>query len=95
MWSEFQQRDIAVIAVAQEDKDVSSHAQILKRFKSDRKFEIVVDVDRRKTSSYDRTSAYLIDEQGVVRQVFPMLIHSRPSWRAILAEFDRIMKQED
>ena len=81
---------LAVIAVAQEDKDLESHGKFLKNFKTPPPFDIVADLDRQATARYDRTTAYLIDKQGVVRQVFPMLIHHRASWQAILHEVDRL-----
>lgn len=90
LYDEFEKRDTVVIAVAQEDKDLKSHGQILSHFKPKPRFEIVADLNREKTGQYKRTTAYLIDKQGVVRQVFPMLIHSRPSWYAILSEIDRL-----
>ena len=79
-----------VIAVAQEDKDLKSHGKMYNRFKPAPWFDIVADIDRAQTKAYKRTTAYLIDKKGKVRQVFPMLIHNRPSWRAILNEIDRI-----
>ena len=87
---EFKGRDTVVIAVAQEDKDIKSHGKIYNRFKPAPWFDIVADINRAQTSAYKRTTAYLIDKQGRVRQIFPMLIHNRPSWRAILNEIDRI-----
>lgn len=87
---EFKSRDTVVIAVAQEDKDIKSHAKIYNRFKPAPWFDIVADINRSQTLAYKRTTAYLIDKQGTVRQIFPMLIHNRPSWRAILNEIDRI-----
>ena len=57
-------------------------------------FDIVADLNRKKTKRYHRTTAYLIDKTGVVRQVFPMLVHSRPSWKAILGEMDRILTED-
>ena len=91
MWSEFESRDIAVIAIAQEDKDLESHGKFLAPFGEDGPpFEIVADLNREQTIAYDRTTAYLIDKQGVVRQVFPMLIHHRATWKAILHEADRL-----
>ncbi len=90
MYDEFIKRDVVVIAVAQEDKDLKSHGRFLKKFGSKPPFDIVADLNRKATTGYDRTTAYLIDKKGVVRQVFPMLIHSRPSWRAILNEVDRL-----
>ena len=92
MYNEFIKRDVVVIAVAQEDTDLKSHGRFLKKFGSEPRFDIVADLNRKETSGYDRTTAYLIDKKGVVRQVFPMLIHSRPSWRAILNEVDRVIE---
>lgn len=91
MYDEFQKRDTTVIAVAQEDTDLKSHGKFLKNFGSSPPFDIVADLGRKKTKRYDRTTAYLIDKTGTVRQVFPMLIHSRASWQAILNEMDRIL----
>ena len=90
MYGEFTKRDAVVIAVAQEDKDLESHGKFLSHFNPAPPFDIVADVSRRNTKKYDRTTVYLIDKEGVVRQVFPMLIHHRASWRAVLHELDRI-----
>ncbi len=51
---------------------------------------MVADLNHEHTPTYKQTTAYLIDRGGVVRQVFPMLIHHRPSWKAILNEIDRL-----
>lgn len=91
MYGEFTKRDTVVIAVAQEDTALKAHAKFLKNFKSPPPFDIVADLNRKKTTAYGRTTAYLIDKDGVVRQIFPMLIHTRPSWRAILNEIDRLV----
>ena len=91
MWSEFESRDITVIVIAQEDKELESHGKFLARFGEDGPpFEIVADLNRERTIAYDRTTTYLIDRDGVVRQVFPMLIHHRAAWQAILHEADRL-----
>lgn len=87
-YDEFERRDTVVIAVAQEDKDLESHGKIRANFKPSPRFEIVADVGRRETKRYHQTSSYLIDREGVVRQIFPMLIHSRGPWSAILGEID-------
>ena len=92
MYDEFEKLDTAVIAVAQEDTDLKSHAKILRKFKTPLPFEVVADLNRRATKKYDRTTVYLIDKTGVVRQIFPMLIHSRASWRAILHEAEKLQK---
>ena len=91
MYDEFQERDTTVIAVAQEDTDLKSHGKFLRHFGSSPPFDIVADLGRKKTKRYHRTTAYLIDKTGTVRQVFPMLIHSRAPWQAILNEIDRIL----
>ncbi len=83
-------RGIHVIAIAQEDKDLRKHGQILRKLSDDRAFDVVADLNREATERYHRTTAYYIDPEGVVRQVFPMIIHARPSWDAIIAEFDRL-----
>jgi len=59
-------------------------------FKRPPRFAIAADLGRKDTAAYDRITSYLIDKQGIVRQVFPMLIHHRASWKAILAEVDRL-----
>lgn len=93
MYDEFTQRDTIVIAVAQEDTDLKQHGLLPAKIKPSPKFDIVADLNRKKTKRYDRTTAYFIDKQGIVRQIFPMLIHSRPSWQAVLNEIDRINAQ--
>ena len=85
----FAERNTQVVAVAQEDTDLEKHAQFLQGLE-ERRFEIVADLNRAETKVYDRTTAYLIDREGKVRQIFPMLIHTRPDWRAIVAEIDRL-----
>jgi hypothetical protein len=73
-FTELTQRETTVIAVAQEDTELAQHARFLKAFKTPPQFDIVADLNRKATSRYHRTTAYLIDKQGVVRQVFPMTI---------------------
>ncbi len=90
MYDEFKKRDTVVIAIAQEDNDLKSHGKIYNRFKPAPRFDIVADVNRAQTRAYKRTTAYLVDKKGIVRQIFPMMIHHRPAWRAILNEIDRI-----
>lgn len=84
-----------VVAVSQEDKELTSFARFLNHFgASGPWFEIVADLNRDHTKQYDRTTTYLIDKQGKVRQIFPMLIHYRASWDAVLHEMDRILGEE-
>jgi len=89
----FKRRDVAVIAVAHEDKNLTSHATLPAKIEPKPRFEIVADIGREATQRYDRTTAYYIDKAGRVRQVFPMMIRSRPSWEAVLAEIDRLQRQ--
>jgi len=76
--------------IAQEDKDLESHAKFLGRFEEAPPFEIVADIDRQVTTGYDRATTYLIDKQGVVRQVFPQMITKRVKWDAVLREAERL-----
>jgi hypothetical protein len=55
-------------------------------------FEVLHDLKRQRTAPYDRTTAYLIDKNGQVRQVFPMLIHMRPSWEPVLREVAKLVR---
>jgi hypothetical protein len=82
-----------VIAIAQEDKQLEEHGMLPASFGRDLPFDVVADLNRAETEAYDRTTAYLIDKNGIVRQVFPMLIHNRPSWEAILREVDRVQRE--
>lgn len=90
MYDELDTRGIRVIAIAQEDTDLSKHGKILSKFKPEPRFEVVADIDRAKTTRYDRTTTYYIDSAGVVQQVFPQLIHHRASWISLLHEIDRL-----
>lgn len=53
-------------------------------------FPIVADLNRERTPFLDRTTAYLIDDQGIVREVFPMIIHARPSWSVVVDRIDQL-----
>ncbi len=79
-----------VIAVAQEDTDLKKHGLMLKKFATAPPFDIVADLGRENTKRYRRTTAYLIDKAGVVREIFPMLIHHRATWQPILNEIDAL-----
>lgn len=77
--------------MAQEDKALDEHGRMLAALKPEPRFDVVADLNREKTLQYDRTTAYLIDKQGVVRQIFPMIIHARPSWEVVLDEMERVL----
>ena len=89
-YDEVEALDAIVIAIAQEDRDLESHGKFYKHFKPKPRFELAADFSRAETQRYERTSTYLIDKEGVVRQIFPQLIHHRANWNALLRE----MKQE-
>lgn len=86
----FEKRETVVIAVAQEDKNLETHGRILKKIQSKPSFDIVADINRKETQPYDRTTTYLIDRTGTVREIFPAMIHMRPSWHAILNKIDAL-----
>ncbi len=90
-YGEFDKRGAVVVAIAQEDKDLESHGKILKKIRaSDPQFIIAADIGHTTTTAFDRTSVYLIDKDGVVRQIFPMLIHERASWEPVWRAMDEL-----
>ncbi len=90
MYDEFEKRDTVVIAVAQEDTDLKTHGRMASKIKPRPRFEIVADIKRKQTAQYRRTTAYIIDKGGVVRQILPMMIHHRATWRVLLNEIDKL-----
>lgn len=42
-------------------------------------FQLAFDLGGQATGPYDRVTAYLIDREGIVRQIYPMTVRSRPS----------------
>ena len=87
MYDEFVALDTVVVALSQEDQSLEPYGPFLARFGDDGpRFEIVCDLGREETPAYDRTTAYLIDKAGRVREIFPMIIHARPSWKIVLRE---------
>ena len=95
-WDEFARRNTVAIAIAQEDTDYEAHAKFLaKGFAPDIPFPIVADIGHEQTAAYDRTTTYLIDPAGTVREIFPALIHMRPDWRAVLHRLDEIRAEDD
>ena len=88
MFGEFEERNLAAVAISQEDVDLPTFARMPRRFEG--KFPILADPGRWRTKAIGRTTAYLVDPDGIVRQVFPMVITTRPSWNVVLGEFDRL-----
>lgn len=90
MYSEFEAANTVVIAIAQEDTTLADHGKMVASFAGGPNFPLVADLNGRRTPAYDRVSATLIDKGGKVRQIFPMTIRSRPSWKAILGEVAKL-----
>ncbi len=95
MYDEVESRGAVVIAIAQEDTDGESHAKFLRHFEGGPRFELVYDVGREQTARYERTSTYLIDRDGIVRQEFPSMIRHRPDWTSVLGELDRVQRKRN
>ena len=91
---EFEKRDTRIVGLANEEQSLENFAKVDQRFDGGAPFDLVVDLayHREGTGPYERTTAYLIDKKGVVRQVFPMEIYERPPWWAFLHEIDRVLR---
>ena len=57
-------------------------------------FPLLADVGQKQTKRIEQTTAYLIDADGIVRQVFPMQTYARGALQAILREADRILAED-
>ena len=88
----FEELGVAVIAVSQEEKDLSKAPQMAQR--TGASFPVVHDLNRATAPQLDRTNAYYLDAQGVVRQVFPMSAYLRPSTALVLDEIERIQRAD-
>lgn len=94
LYDDLEAMDTIVIAVSQEDETLVDHARMADlALDSAPRFVLVADLSRERALEYDRTTAYLIDKKGKVRQIFPMIIHARPSWEIILKEVDRLQAE--
>ncbi|MEQ8767007.1 MAG: hypothetical protein RL885_24045 [Planctomycetota bacterium] len=90
IWSELSAHGAFAVAVAQEDKSLEEHAKFYANFGDDRPFAIVADLEGVTLESYRRTTTYLIDRSGIVREIFPGSVRLRPSWLAIRNRFAEI-----
>jgi len=89
IYDEFEARDTTVIAIANEETRLEDNAKLAQRFRREPpRFVNLVDLGFSLSDRVERTTAYWVDEKGIVRQVFPMEIYSRPPWWAILNEID-------
>ena len=91
MYDDVEALGLSVVALSQEDESLDRYGSFLSRFGDGPRFPITADLGRRATPRYDRVSAYLVDRERRVRQIFPMVIHTRPSWESILAEAERVL----
>ncbi len=89
LYDEFKDRKVAVIGVSNEERNLMAHTNVIGELGFLPEWDLVTDIGYRH-NSFARTTAYLLDTDGVVRQVFPMEIYDRPPWWAILNEVDRI-----
>ena len=46
------------------------------------------------TKRYRRVTTYIIDKQGIVREIAPALIHMRPTWRSVLNKLDELQAEQ-
>ena len=91
---EFDARDTVVVTIANEEESLDASLAIRNHLGGeDPRFVSLVDLADITSESMERTTAYLVDGAGKVRQVFPMEIYSRPSWWAILNEIDTILAE--
>ncbi len=79
---------ILIVGMSQEEKDLSNVLEMAS--KTGVKFPLVHDVMRKTAPQFDRTNAYYIDAEGIVRQIFPMSAYMRPSTDLVLNEIKRI-----
>ena len=91
---EFEARDTVVVTIANEERDPADSAKVRNHLGGEEPaFVNLVDMGWSLAEHFERTTAYWVDAEGVVRQVFPMEIYSRPPWWAILNEIDDLLAQ--
>ena len=93
-YAELEERGVRVIGLALEEEDAADTKKFLKAFRGDDPpFRFACDVGREETRRYAQTTGYLIDERGIVRQVFPMQTYARGRLPALLSEIDRVLTE--
>ena len=85
---------MSVIGLALEEKDAADTKRFVPSLGGAPPFPLLSDVGRKQTKRYEQTTAYLIDGDGTVRQVFPMQTYARGSLHAILREAERVLAEE-
>ena len=93
LYDEFEERNTVVVAVTSEERTMEEHAKIAHHLEVAPRFEHAPDFGYRATRAYERTASYLIDEQGIVREIFPMEIYGRAPWWSVLAGLDRALEE--
>lgn len=79
-----------MVAIAQEDESLEVAPGIWNGLEAPPTYPIMADINRKGTPRYERTTVYLVDGKGVVRQVLPMMTHMRATAAVLLSEIDRL-----
>lgn len=90
MYGEFEKRDTVVLAIANEEQTLAANVKIRDHLGGDPHFLNAVDLGFSSRDRFERTTSYLVDKEGVVRQVFPMEVYQRAPWWALLKEVDKL-----
>lgn len=70
LFEQFANQDTVILAIAKEDKDLDTHGKFYGHFQPAPRFTLLADLDKQ-TARFRETSVYVIDKQGVVREIFP------------------------
>jgi peroxiredoxin len=87
-YDDVEKRGAVAVAISQEDTDLESAKKFLRHFEGSPRFVIAADFGRAKTGRLSRTTTYVVDSKGVVREIMPALVRTRPSWDAVLGVVD-------
>ncbi len=90
LYPEFETRGVEIIAVSNDEKSFMAHTKVIGQLGERPPYPILCDAKRKHTTAYERTTAYLVERDGSIGQVFPMEIYDRPPWWAIINEIDRL-----
>ncbi|MFT7462738.1 MAG: hypothetical protein ACI9EF_001080 [Pseudohongiellaceae bacterium] len=83
-----------LVGISQEDADLSKAAGMHKSLGGELPFDIAYDVNREHSTAYDRVTAYLIDSKGIVQEIFPMTVRSRPAAAILVNEVANLYKRQ-
>ena len=83
---------VAIVAISQEEKDLSKAPNMARQTAVT--FPVIHDVNRASAPQLDRTNAYFLDAEGIVRQIFPMSSYMRPSSELVVGEIARILRAQ-